>query len=164
MAQGPGAEGEAPARRLGTDSIWPPVYSDLMSLVPGGRICHTVRPQKRASSARLTSPRSPRSATKGAPAARARGRPHAALTHERELIAHPSGLDQPEEVVLVGFDSAHDVNRDAFIPPKRDIIPPGGGAVLSTLSQGPTGSGPDSRQVVFTNLERRPWFTRTSER
>jgi hypothetical protein len=41
MAQGPGAEGEAPARRLGTDSIWPPVYSDLMSLVPGGRICHT---------------------------------------------------------------------------------------------------------------------------
>jgi hypothetical protein len=56
------------------------------------------------------------------------------------------------------------VNRAAFIPPKRDIIPPGGGAVLSTLSQGPTGSGPDSRQVVFTNLERRPWFTRTSER
>jgi hypothetical protein len=35
------------------------------------------------------------------------------------------------------------VNRDAFIPPKRDIVPPGGGAVLSTLSQGPTGSGPD---------------------
>jgi hypothetical protein len=48
------------------------------------------------------------------------------------------------------------VNRDAFIPPKRDLIPPVGGAVLSTLSQGPTGPGPASSQVVFTTFERRP--------